>query len=114
MCVAKRFPDCKITKKRYIGESRHSTCSHTLFPSIAGNVPSDGINMEYSEIPTAGIVVVLIGVIFSIVFAAGLGIGSLIFRNNKLVLLAYEKCNVIKSQCIAVYIYIYVCVCVCL
>ena len=84
------FLDCKIIKKTlYILERVDTSLVHTLyFPFIAGRVPSDEINMGYSEIPTGGIVVVLIAVVLSIIFAAGLGIASLILRNNKLVLLA--------------------------
>lgn len=42
--------------------------------------------MGYSEVPSAAILVVLLAVLLSVVFAAGIGITSLVLRNNKLVI----------------------------
>ena len=41
--------------------------------------------MQYSHIPLPAVTVVLIVVLLSVVFAAVIGIASLVYRNNKLV-----------------------------
>ena len=46
-------------------------------------MPSDGVEVRYSEVPTAGVLVVLVAVLLSVVFAAAIGIATVVYRNNK-------------------------------
>ena len=54
-----------------------------VYYEITGRVPSDGVEMRYSEVPTAGVLVVLVAVLLSVVFAAAIGIATVVYRNNK-------------------------------
>ena len=46
--------------------------------------------MKFSEIPTAAVMVVLTAIFLSFAFATGIGIASLVLRNNKLVYIEYH------------------------
>ena len=58
---------------------------HLIF-NFAGYVPADSVRMKYSEIPSSSVIVVLVAVLLSVVFAAGIAIASFVHRNNKLVI----------------------------
>ena len=47
--------------------------------------------MKFSEIPTAAVMVVLTAIFLSFAFATGIGIASLVLRNNKLVYMEYHE-----------------------
>ena len=64
---------------------------------ITGRVPSDGVEMRYSEVPTAGVLVVLVAVLLSVVFAAAIGIATVVYRNNKSVSLCLTSSSLLPS-----------------
>ena len=84
----KLFAACSYTTFEYNIQlecphrERGSThCIHYVI--VVGQIPSDGVDKRFSEVPTAAILVVLVAVILSLAFALSIGIATVIYRNNK-------------------------------